>query len=480
VADDDHIFQLRQGAASWNTWRDEAGVEFPDLSGADLREANLSEAMLIKANLSGAMLIKADLSGAMLIKADLSGANLSGANLSGAHLSEAMLIKADLSGAMLIKADLIEADLSGANLSGANLSGGSLVQANLSGANLVRANLSGGSLVQANLSGASLVRANLSGANLSRATVLKTNLGEANLSGANLSGANLSGANLILALAFRVDLFEADLSKADLSGASLFAANLSNADLSGANLSETNLRAANLLATDLTGADLTGCRIYGVSAWDVATDGETKQTGLIITPDDQPAVMVDDLQVAQFIYLLLDRKKIRNVIDTVTRKGVLLLGRFEDGGLALLQALAAWLRRPENGGYLPLLFDFPRPESKTYTDTIRTLASLARFVIVDLSGPSVPQEITTTVDLYEIPFVPVLDKKRKGWSMFKDFLVKERVLKPVRFTDQDHLLELLAEEVITPAEKLIEKRQQRLDAIFGRAPKKSSPRLKRG
>jgi hypothetical protein len=124
---------------------------------------------------------------------------------------------------------------------------------------------------------------------------------------------------------------------------------------------------------------------------------------------------------------------------------------------------------PENGGYLPLLFDFPLPESKTYTETIKTLASLARFVIVDLSGPSVPQEITATVDLYEIPFVPILEQKRKDWSMFKDFLVKERVLKPVRFTDQKDLLQVLAKEIIAPAEKLIEKRQQRLDEIFGRA-----------
>jgi hypothetical protein len=54
--------------------------------------------------------------------------------------------------------------------------------------------------------------------------------------------------------------------------------------------------------------------------------------------------------------------------------------------------------------------------------------------------------------------------------MFRDFLVKERVLEPVRFTDQDHLLEVLAKEVIAPAEKLIEKRQKRLDEIFGRAP----------
>jgi hypothetical protein len=179
--------------------------------------------------------------------------------------------------------------------------------------------------------------------------------------------------------------------------------------------------------------------------------------------------MVDDLEVAQFFYLLLSREKIRNIIDTVTHRGVLLLGRFGDGGLALLQALAAWLRRPENGGYLPLLFDFPRPESKTYTDTVRTLAGLARFVIVDLSGPSVPQEITATVDLYEIPFVPILEQKRKDWSMFRDFLVKERVLEPVRFTDQDHLLKLLAKKVIAPAEELIKERQQHLDEIFGRA-----------
>jgi hypothetical protein len=87
---------------------------------------------------------------------------------------------------------------------------------------------------------------------------------------------------------------------------------------------------------------------------------------------------------------------------------------------------------PENGGYLPLLFYFPRPESKSYTETIRTLARLARFVIVGLSGPSVPQEITATVDLFEIPFVPILEQNRKDWSMFKDLLVKERVLKPVR------------------------------------------------
>src|SRR6516164_5680876 len=303
-------------------------------------------------------------------------------------------------------------------------------------ANLFRADLTG-----ANLSGANLIEAYLYKADLCRASLYKADLLAANLTGANLSGANLKGANLR----------GANLSAADLSRANLSAADLTGANLRGANLSRANFQLAILVNSDLTGADLTGCYIYGISAWDLRLEG-AKQENLIFTPPGEPKAMVDDLEVAQLFYLLLKREKIRNVIDTVNRRGVLILGRFEGGGVALLQAIAAWLRRPENGGYLPLLFDFPRPESKTYTDTIKTLVGLARFVIVDLSGPSVPQEITATVDLYEIPFVPIIERERKEWSMFRDFLVKQRVLEPVRFTDQDHLLKLLAQKVITRRE----------------------------
>ena len=80
------------------------------------------------ANLSGADLRRADLRCDDLSDADLSGVNLSGAdlrcaNLSGANLSDANLSHADLSDANLSHADLSGANLSGANLSGANLSG---------------------------------------------------------------------------------------------------------------------------------------------------------------------------------------------------------------------------------------------------------------------------------------------------------------------------------------------------------------------
>ena len=82
-----------------------------DFYGANLSGANLRSANLSGANLSGADLRSANLSGANLRSADLRSANLSGANLSGADLRSA-----NLSGANLRSADLRSANLSGANL----------------------------------------------------------------------------------------------------------------------------------------------------------------------------------------------------------------------------------------------------------------------------------------------------------------------------------------------------------------------------
>jgi pentapeptide repeat protein len=103
----------------------------------------------------------------------------------------------------------------------------------------------------------------------------------------------------------RADLREADLSRAHLGGA----------DLSRANLCESSL-----VATNLEGANLTGCQVYGISAWNINLVG-AQQSDLVITDKDEPVITVDNLEVAQFIYLLLHNEKIREVIDTVGQKG---------------------------------------------------------------------------------------------------------------------------------------------------------------
>src|SRR5713101_2285445 len=167
---------------------------------------------------------------------------------------------------------------------------------------------------------------------------IQPNLSEVDLRQADLSGANLSGADL-----WGADLSEADLSGADLSGADLSEADLRDADMSNANLSNAVLIGANLIRSNLSNATLTYCRIYGISAWDVQLEGAT-QSDLIITPYSEPTISVDNLKVAQFIYLLLNNQEIRDVIDTIGQKGVLILGRFSQERKLVLDALREKLR----------------------------------------------------------------------------------------------------------------------------------------
>jgi Pentapeptide repeats (8 copies) len=308
------------------------------------------------------------------------------------------------------------------------------------------ANLEGASLHEANLDGANLDGADLRAADLSQASLRKANLGGAKLRGADLSGANLEGASL----------HEANLTEANLIGAVLSWANLIGAVLIGANLSE-----AALVQTDLIGADLTGCRIYGISAWNVKLNDRTKQQVLIITPHWEPEVTVDDLEVAQFVYLLLHNDKIRRVIDTVGKKGVLLLGRFTEGRIEVLERLREELRQR---GYLPIVFNFDKPKTKTLTETIRVLAGLSRFVIADVTDPhSVPAELQAVVPTVMVPFLPIIEKGKKPFALLEDLRIEhgDRVFKPFSYPSLDALAAALEVKIIKPAETRFAKLQAR-------------------
>ena len=267
----------------------------------------------------------------------------------------------------------------------------------------------------------------------------------ANLSGANLRGANLSAANLFVA-----NLSEANLSEADLRGAHLRGAHLREADLSEADLREARLLRATLVDTNITGADLTDCHIYGVSAWGLKLDG-AKQRNLVITKEDEPTVTVDDIEVAQFVYLLLHNEKIRDVIDTITSKAVLILGRFTDERKAVLDALREELR---NRNYLPILFDFEKPRSRDTDETITLLARMARFVIADITdAKAVLQELRAIVpDLASLPVQPIILKMQEEPGMFDFYRNRPSFLPVHRYVSQEQLLADLGEKVIRPAE----------------------------
>ena len=363
-------------------------------------------------------------------------------------------IRPDLSFANLSKANLSKANLSGANLIGAQLSGAQLSGANLTGQDLSHKNLSG-----VILSGAGLSQANLSGADLSKSDLSQANLSQANLSHADLSGANLSHANLRGSNLTDQDLSHKNLSYANLSQADLNQADLSYANLSGANLSGANLSKALLIGTNFTEATLTDCIIYGIAAWNVQLE-RAIQKNLVITPEGEATITIDNLKVAQFIYLMLNNKEIRDVINTLTTKSVLILGRFTPERKAILDALREKLREYN---YLPILFDFEKPNSRNFTETVRTLAHLARFIIADLTTPrSIPQELEAIIPLLRVPLLPLLHISEGPYSMFEDLEdTYHWVLPTYRYTSLEVLLASLKTNVIEPAEQKAQELEKR-------------------
>ena len=310
---------------------------------------------------------------------------------------------------------------------------------------LVGVDFSNTRLVWANLAGADLSRANLSGSEISEADLFQAQLAEADLRSAKARWTIFAGANLR----------DANLTAAWLSGANFVGADMRGADLTGANLDKANLTGVNF-----AGAKLNGCCVYGVSAWDVVLDG-AEQNGLVITYPTRPVVTVDSLEVAQFVYLLLNNAKLRSVIDTVTSKVVLILGRFTADRKRILDAIRVELGRR---GYVPVVFDFQGPESRDTTETIGALAHMARFVIVDLTDPkSVPHELASIVPTLSVPVQPlILDEGDGPYSMFWDLRKYPWVLPVFRYKDIAVLLRSVGTHVITPAEsKATEIGQQR-------------------
>lgn len=411
MADQRLVDILSRGVEEWNEWQADNNIKLlvdfrgVNLEGADLRNADFREAQLVGAKLRNANLSNANLWGTDLTSADLRHTDLRGANLEDTRFNNANLAGADLRGAKFYTKSsnklisfTLATQVRNANLTGANLSGTDLAEVKLNTANLHKANLS------------------------------KVNLSGADLRGINLREVILKGANL---------------SEANLSGADLFRSNLTN----------SNMMSSILINTNLAEADISNSNVFGVAAWNLKTK-DTKQKNLIISNDDEPLVTVDDIEVAQFIYLLLYNEKIRAVIDTVTSKSVLILGRFTTERLRVLNAIRDALRQHD---YVPILFDFEKPANRDLTETVRILAGMSRFVIADLSDPnSIPHEVMSFArELLSVPIQAIFTKTKhhaNPYPMYADLMRLNNVLKIFEYQDQDHLISSFEENVINPAE----------------------------
>lgn len=391
MANSSHVAILRTGTDAWNMWRSQHPEVRPDLSGADLRGIRLCGGERDETYYSS--LPTADDSWESTVDNLRDGADLRGVILRGANLAGANLYYCDLSGA----------DLSETLLSNVLFGWCRFVETNLYWANLGKANAHHAQFVRCNLD-----RADFGGATLSSAKFL------------DCSGTDIS-------------LFDCDLANTTFQDTTLCACDMTY---------------AKLVRTKFVRSNLSEVKIYGVSVWDVLNDA-SKMSELVITPDDEPRITVDDIDIAQFIYLVLENKRLRRVIEGVTGKMVLILGRFSPDRKRILDALRSKLRE---SGFVPVIFDFDRPAGRDLTEVIGLLAHMSCFVLADIRDPkSIPQELQRIIPaLPSVPVQPLISAEATAHAMFADFGGYPSVLTPYVY-DNDEALLAKIDRCILPA-----------------------------
>lgn len=297
--------------------------------------------------------------------------------------------------------------------------------------------------------------------NLSYTALQKTSFRNARLYKANLQEADLPFADLCYAC-----FVDSNLSGAVVRVARLGSAVFQNCNLRGADLAYCSAKETSFEGSDLTGANLeylqavranfdrakvSTCLVYGTASWDLSLDG-TIQEDLVITSKDEPKITVDNLELAQFIYLLINNQRLRHVIDSITSKVVLILGRFTTERKKVLDELKETLRKYD---LVPVLFDFEKPTSRTFIETVSTLAHMARFIIADFTAQGdVRREVHHIAGLLSTtPIVPLLHcGELKTPLTLIDLSSNPLVLQCVRYSDIEDLKNRLETEVIIAAE----------------------------
>jgi hypothetical protein len=174
---------------------------------------------------------------------------------------------------------------------------------------------------------------------------------------------------------------------------------------------------------------------------------------------------VDNLEVAQFMYLVLNNSQIRQAIDTIGKKTVLILGRFTTARKQILDGLRRGLR---NHDLLPIMFDFEKPSSRSFIETLSLLAHMSCFVIADITdAKAIPQELQRIVPSNpSVPVAPILASDSEEFGMFRDFEDFPWVLPVYRYKDEESLIEALPSSIIEPCFKKVKQIEERRRRAF--------------
>jgi hypothetical protein len=162
------------------------------------------------------------------------------------------------------------------------------------------------------------------------------------------------------------------------------------------------------------------------------------------------------IQDAQSKAQELDGAGISRMLSDISERSVLILGRFTKERKAVLDAIRKTLSTSPRS-YVPLLFDFQKPNDRDLIESVVRFAAVSRFVIADLSDPkSVPAELQAIVPQFpSLPVVTIIEGSEREYPVADHILRRRSVVKNVvHYRDQVHLMSIIDTEILAPAEAL--------------------------
>ena len=239
------------------------------------------------------------------------------------------------------------------DLSNANLSNRFLNEFDFSYCNLINTSFKNSELKKAAFKNSDISYAEFSESNLSDAYFLDTlslrtqfnyslfrntkfqnfDAISADFTGSKLHNVSIDSSKIDFCI-FEAAIFE----NTTISKTSLMVSSFYKTDLSYSKFLDCRFKGSLFIKTNVEQSTFENCNIFGISCWKISgTPRLTKN--LNISDYKEPPITLDNLENAQFLYLLLSNSRIPSVIDSLTTKIVLILGRFSDQQNSILDLI---------------------------------------------------------------------------------------------------------------------------------------------
>jgi len=445
---DNLIEIINKGFEEWNAYKLQFGSTPIDLSALklsckDLRNYDFSNCILTNTNFQ---------------KSHLGNTNFQGVKANYANFRHAYLNNSNFE-----SSDLRDSNFKATIIKNSNFSFSLCNRSDFSGSNiqktdLVSANIRDSLFCSSVLSEVNLIKAHFERSLFRDAKILNSKLTFVKLNDSQIVITEISNCNIEKSMLYNSIFDKCKFENCDLSSTLFTSGKIINSELNKTILNRVDFRNTQLTSDIFTDCDLSKSKIFGVSAWKLSLINTT-QEDLRISDDGEPKITIDNIEVAQFIYLLLNNEKLRNVISTITSKVVLILGRFTTDRMRILNLLRDELRQRN---YLPVLFDFENSPNRDITETVTTLALLSKFIIADITEPkSIPQELSQIIPhMTSLPVQPIILNGHTEYGMFEHFQRYPWVLDVIEYKDDDDIKANVLDLIVNSCEsKIIELRK---------------------